>query len=91
MSSEVGTEVLEGDIVSSGREHAEAVGEQSRRSQRAGDETIRLEQRKKANRATINGVSLLPIEKTLEMGKKIVELRTKLTVDAIAKAMASSK
>ena len=51
--------------------------------------TIRVEQRKKANRATINGVSLLPLEKTLEMGRKIVELRTKLTVDAITKAMAA--
>jgi creatinine amidohydrolase len=50
--------------------------------------TIRLDQRAKANRATINGVSLLPLDKTLEMAKKIVELRTKLTVDAIAKAMA---
>ena len=49
--------------------------------------TIRIEQRTKANRATINGVSLLPISKTLEMAKKIVELRTKLTVDAIQKAM----
>ena len=49
--------------------------------------TIRIEQRTKANRATINGVSLLPMSKTLEMGKKIVELRTKLTVDAIQKAM----
>jgi creatinine amidohydrolase len=53
--------------------------------------TIRIEQRRKANRATINGISLLPMEKTLEMGRKIVELRTTLTVDAIAKAMASSK
>jgi creatinine amidohydrolase/Fe(II)-dependent formamide hydrolase-like protein len=53
--------------------------------------TIRIDQRTKANRATINGVSLLPLEKTLAMGKKIVELRTKLTVDAIAKAMAASK
>jgi creatinine amidohydrolase/Fe(II)-dependent formamide hydrolase-like protein len=52
-------------------------------------QTIRIDQRRKANRATINGVSLLPIEKTLEMGKKIVDLRTKLTVDAIAKAMAA--
>jgi creatinine amidohydrolase/Fe(II)-dependent formamide hydrolase-like protein len=51
--------------------------------------SIRIEQRKKANRTTINGVSLLPMEKTLAMGKKIVELRTKLTVDAIHKAMAA--
>jgi creatinine amidohydrolase len=54
-------------------------------------DSIRIEQRKKANRTTINGVSLLPMEKTLEMGKKIVELRTKLTVDAMAKAMAAAK
>jgi creatinine amidohydrolase len=50
--------------------------------------TIRIDERTKANRATINGVSLLPMSKTLEMAKKIVELRTTLTVDAIKKAMA---
>jgi len=50
--------------------------------------TIRIDERTKANRATINGVSLLPMSKTLEMAKKIVELRTKLTVDAINKAIA---
>jgi creatinine amidohydrolase len=57
----------------------------------ADPKTIRIDQRTKANRATINGVSLLPMEKTTEMGKKIVELRTRLTVDAIQKAMAASK
>lgn len=54
-------------------------------------DSIRIEQRKQANRTTINGVSLLPLEKTLEMGRKIVELRTKLTVDAIHKAMAAAQ
>jgi creatinine amidohydrolase len=49
--------------------------------------TIRIDERTKANRATINGVSLLPMTKTLEMGRKIVELRTKITVDAINKAV----
>ncbi len=49
--------------------------------------TIRIDERTKANRATINGVSLLPMSKTLEMGRKIVELRTKITVDAINKAI----
>lgn len=53
--------------------------------------TIRMEQRTKANRATINGVSLLPLEKTLEMGRKARDLRTQLTVDAINKAMAATK
>ena len=51
--------------------------------------TIRIEERTKANRATINGVSLLPMSKTLENAKKVVELRTKLTVDAINKAMSA--
>ncbi len=50
--------------------------------------SFRIDQRTKANRATINGVSLLPMSKTLEMGRKIVELRATLTVDAIRKAMA---
>lgn len=54
----------------------------------ADPKTVRLEQRVKANRATINGVSLVPLEKTIEIGKKIVELRTKLAVDAIQRAIA---
>ncbi len=49
--------------------------------------SIRIDERTKANRATINGVNLLPMSKTLEMGKKIVELRAQLTADAINKAM----
>ena len=49
--------------------------------------TIRIDQRTKANRATINGVSLLPMSKTLEVAKKIVDLRTSLTVDAIHKSL----
>ena len=47
--------------------------------------SIRIDQRTKANKTTINGVSLLPMSKTLEMGKKIVELRAQITVDAIKK------
>ena len=53
--------------------------------------TVRIAERTKANRATINGAPLLPVEKTLAFGKRIVELRTQLTVDAIKKAMAASK
>ena len=49
--------------------------------------TIRIAERTRANRATINGVSLLPMSKTLEMGRKIVELRAQLTVDAIKGAL----
>ena len=53
--------------------------------------TIRIDQRTKANRATINGVSLLPMSKTLEMGRKVVDVRAKLAIDAINKAMAANK
>ncbi len=52
--------------------------------------TIRLEQRVQTDRATINGVSLLPAEKTLALGKRILELRTTATVDAIRAAMAAA-
>lgn len=49
--------------------------------------TVRLEQRIPLKKTTINGVSLLPVEKTIAFGKKIVELRAKATVDAIQKAV----
>ena len=51
--------------------------------------TIRIDERTKANRATINGVSLLPMSKTLEMGRKVADVRAKLAIDAINKAMAA--
>jgi creatinine amidohydrolase len=54
-------------------------------------ETVRIEQRTKANRATINGVSLLPVEKTVALGKEIVELRANNTVAAIRKALAAPR
>jgi creatinine amidohydrolase len=50
--------------------------------------TIRIDQRTKANRATINGVSLLPMSKTLENARKIVDVRATLAVNAIQKALA---
>jgi hypothetical protein len=50
--------------------------------------TIRYYQRVKAGRAIINGVELAPLWKTLENGRKFLELRTKLTVAGITKAMA---
>lgn len=53
--------------------------------------SIRIDERTKANKATINGVNLLPMSKTLEMGKKIVELRATITVDAIKKATAAPR
>ena len=52
---------------------------------------VRLDERIAAGKTTINGVSILPKEKTIEMGKKIVEFRANVAVEAIKKAMASSK
>lgn len=44
---------------------------------------IRFEQRVEAGRASINGISLVPLEHTQEIGRKIIAFRTRLTVDAI--------
>lgn len=49
--------------------------------------TVRLDERKKAGKTTINGADLLPLDKTLAMGRRIVELRTSLTVAAINKSL----
>ena len=48
---------------------------------------VRLDERVKAGKTTINGVSIVPKEKTIEMGKKIVEFRTNVAVEAIRKAL----
>ena len=53
--------------------------------------TVRWEQRVKTKQATIDGVSIADRKKALEIAKKIVEMRTKVTVDAIQKAMAAAK
>lgn len=52
---------------------------------------VRLEQRIPAGKATINGVNLLPKEKTIEMGRKIIEFRADHTVAAIRKAIGQSQ
>ena len=49
---------------------------------------IRMPERIKAGKFVINGVPLAPIEKTIANGKKMVEFRTKVTVEAIRKSMA---
>jgi hypothetical protein len=53
--------------------------------------SIRYQQRVKAGRGSINGVSLEPLEKTQELGRKLIEFRTKLTVDAIQALRASGR
>jgi creatinine amidohydrolase len=52
---------------------------------------VRMPERVKAGTFAINGVSLAPIEKTVENGKKIIAFRTEKTVAAIRKAMEAAK
>jgi creatinine amidohydrolase/Fe(II)-dependent formamide hydrolase-like protein len=49
--------------------------------------SVRTDQRIRAGKFSINGVSLLPIEKTLANARKIIGYRTELTVNAMRKAM----
>ena len=52
-------------------------------------EKIRFKQRQEAGKASINGQTLLPLETTVANGKKLVEIRANITVDAIKKALAT--
>ena len=52
---------------------------------------VRMPERMKAGKFAINGVSLAPIEKTVENGRKIIAFRTEKTVAAIKKAMDAAK
>ena len=52
---------------------------------------VRMPERVKAGKFAINGVSLGPIDKTVENGKKIIAFRTEKTVAAIRKAMDAAK
>jgi len=49
---------------------------------------VRLEQRIAAGKASINGISILPAEEAIEHGRKLIEFRTDVTVEAIHAAMA---
>ena len=45
--------------------------------------TVRYDERVAADKATINGVSIAPKEKTIEVGKKLMQFRIEQTVKAI--------
>ncbi len=49
--------------------------------------TVRMKQRMAKGKFSINGVQLAPAKKTIEMGKKAVEYRAGITVEAIRKAI----
>src|SRR5262249_60910952 len=50
--------------------------------------TVRMDQRIAAGKFKINGVDLAPASKTIEWGRKIVDFRAGVTVEAIRKATA---
>lgn len=51
---------------------------------------VRYEERVRAGKASINGVSIAPKEQTIAIGRKLIEWRTEQTVKAIAKARATA-
>ena len=51
---------------------------------------VRLEQRIEAGKASINGISIVPAERTIEHGRRLIEFRTVVTVTAIRAAMAGT-
>ncbi|MEX2270997.1 MAG: creatininase family protein [Vicinamibacterales bacterium] len=55
----------------------------------ADPKSVRWEQRVKANKATINGVSIADRETSLATARKIVEFRANVTAEAIRKAIAA--
>ncbi len=57
----------------------------------ADPKSIRYDERVKAKKATINGVSLADRKKTLAIGKAIVDFRATYTANAIQKAIAANK
>ena len=44
---------------------------------------VRLQERIDAGKASINGISILPAEATIEHGRRLIEFRTGVTVEAI--------
>lgn len=50
--------------------------------------SVRMTQRVAAGKFKINGVDLAPVEKTIEWGKKLIDYRADVTVDAIRKSLA---
>ena len=53
-------------------------------------EYVRLQQRIDAGKASINGISILPVEQTLEHGRRLIEFRTEATLAAIQAVLAAA-
>ena len=52
---------------------------------------VRLQQRIAADKASINGISILPAERTIEHGKRLIEFRTDATVEAIHRVLMAAR
>jgi creatinine amidohydrolase/Fe(II)-dependent formamide hydrolase-like protein len=52
---------------------------------------IHYEERVDAGLASINGVDLKPLEKTVELGERMIEFRAELTVEAIRRSLAKAR
>jgi creatinine amidohydrolase len=57
----------------------------------ADPKSVRFDERVKAGKASINGVSIANRKKNLELGRAIVEFRANYTAEAIKKAIAAGK
>jgi creatinine amidohydrolase len=53
--------------------------------------TVRMQERQAVGKFRINGVDLSPPRKTIEWGKKIIDYRANMTVEAIRKAAAAPR
>jgi creatinine amidohydrolase len=51
--------------------------------------SVRIKQRIAKKKASINGIPLAPLEQAVAWGKKLVDYRAQVTVDAIKKAIAT--
>jgi len=52
---------------------------------------VRFDERVAAGRASINGISILPLEEALEHGRRLVEFRTRATVAAMRAAIGEQR
>lgn len=52
---------------------------------------VRFEQRLAAGKATINGISISPLDKSLRHGRRLIEFRTDVTIKAINEVIAARK
>jgi creatinine amidohydrolase/Fe(II)-dependent formamide hydrolase-like protein len=54
-------------------------------------EQVRLQQRIDADLASINGVAIVPLERAVELGRRMIAFRAELTVDAIRRALTADE